>query len=201
MGGTLVLNKLLYSLAICILGYLFFYLLKRYTKKTQEKFGFKQTRYLAAKRLISICTTGFVLIGLLVIWNVDIKNAWTAITGILALVAVAFFAVWSLIGNILAGVLLYFTSPFKVEDYIEIMPDEIRGQVLMIYTFYTVLIDDCGNYIMIPNSMFFQKYVKKYKQRPNLSDFQRNDIATHDKLRKSDDATTAAFNAPHVGCL
>ncbi len=159
--NNIILEKALYSALLIAITYLLFFILKRYAKRTRDKFGFKQTRYLAAKRFLSICSFGFILIGLILVWNVDIRHAWTAVTGILALVAVAFFAVWSLIGNILAGVLLYFTSPFKVDDHIEIMPDGIKGQVLMIYTFYTVLVDVDSNYIMVPNSIFFQRFVKK----------------------------------------
>ena len=86
-------------------------------------------------------------------------------TGILALIAVAFFAVWSLVGNILAGMIIYFTTPFKINDLIEVMPDGIKGKVLTINTFFTVLIDEDDNYINIPNSLFFQKYVRNIKNK------------------------------------
>ncbi|WP_372807135.1 mechanosensitive ion channel domain-containing protein [Pontiella sp.] len=35
----------------------------------------------------------------------------------------------------LAGILLFFTTPFRIEDVIEVMPDGIKGQVLAINTF------------------------------------------------------------------
>lgn len=154
------LEKALYSVVTVMVAYLTAHLLKRIAKRTQQKLGIRRSRYFAIKRLISTTASGIVILLLILIWNVNIKEAWVALTSILALVAIAFFAVWSLIGNILAGVLIYFTSPFKIEDTIEVMPDEIRGKVLAINTLFTVLQASDTSYINVPNSLFFQKYIK-----------------------------------------
>jgi small-conductance mechanosensitive channel len=158
--NTLPFNKLIYSTVALLIIYLVGGLAKRAAKRTQDKLGIKKSRYFAIRRCITITALFFSLIALVLIWQVNVKQAWISLTGVLALVAVAFFAVWSLVGNILAGVIIYFTSPFKIDDSIEIMPDSIRGTVLAINTFYTVLHDDEMNYINIPNSLFFQKYIK-----------------------------------------
>ena len=158
-----MLQKLAYTAAIVLCINLFFQLLKRYAKQTQQKFGIRKSRYFALKRLLSMMSLLLNLVVLIVVWNLDLKSVWVSATGILALIAISFFAVWSLIGNILAGFILYFTSPFKVDDTIEVMPDEIRGTVMAINTFYTVLIDEEKNYINVPNSLFFQKYIQVIK--------------------------------------
>jgi small-conductance mechanosensitive channel len=157
---TLPVNKLIYSIATVLIIHLLSGLAKRAAKRTQNKLSIKKSRYFAIRRSITIAAMFFSLIALILIWQVDVKQAWISLTGVLALVAVAFFAVWSLVGNILAGVIIYFTSPFKIDDVIELMPDSIRGTVLAINTFYTVLQDEEMNYINIPNSLFFQKYIK-----------------------------------------
>jgi small-conductance mechanosensitive channel len=81
------------------------------------------------------------------------------------MIAVAFFAVWSLVGNILAGIIIFFTEPFKINDQIEILPENIKGKVIAINTFFTLLHDEEHNIINIPNSMIFQKFVKKIKRK------------------------------------
>jgi len=101
---------------------------------------------------------------MVLVWGINVKSLWFSVGSVLAMIAVAFFAVWSLIGNILAGVILFFTTPFKVNDTIEIMPDEIRGKVLAVNTFFTVLSDEEQNLISVPNSVFFQKYTKRMKK-------------------------------------
>lgn len=157
------LNKLLYSAVILLIVQIFSHLFKRFAKQTQQRFNIRQSRYFAIKRLLTLSSLFVSGLVLLLIWDVNLKHVWVSLTGLLALIAVAFFAVWSLVGNILAGVILYFTAPFKIDDTIMVLPDEVGGTVLAINTFYTVLIDEDKNYVNIPNSLFFQKYVKVIK--------------------------------------
>ena len=142
-----------------------FQFFKFYTKKTQKKLKLKISRYFALKRFMSLFSMLLFFILLVFIWGIDINNMWISLTGFAAMIAVAFFAVWSLMGNILAGLILFFTSPFKIDDTIEIMPDKIKGKVLAINLFYTLLIDDNENYINVPNSLLFQKYLKNIKSK------------------------------------
>lgn len=164
--NSLIIQKTITSAGILLVIYLIFHLLKSYARKTQEKFGIRKSRYFATRRLLTTLSVMLSLFTLFIIWNVSLKNVWVSATGILAMIAVAFFAVWSLIGNILAGIIIYFTSPFKIDDTIEVMPDSIRGTVMAINTFYTVLQTEEHNYISVPNSMFFQKYIMVIKKRP-----------------------------------
>ncbi len=159
------LTKLIYSAVIVLSIALLFYAIKRYAKKTQEKFGIRKSRYFAIRRMLTIASVVLSTAVLLLIWDVSLKHVWISLTSVLAVIAVAFFAIWSLIGNILAGFIIYFTSPFKVEDTIEVMPDGIQGTVLAINTFYTVLLDEDKNYINVPNSLFFQKYIQVKRMR------------------------------------
>jgi small-conductance mechanosensitive channel len=159
----MIIQKIIYSAVAIVTIHLLFHLLKRYARQTQYKFSIRKSRYFAIKRLLTMASLLLSLVVLIMIWNVDLKHVWVSTTGILALIAVAFVAVWSLVGNILAGVIIYFTSPFKIEDCIEVMPDDIQGTVLAVNTFYTVLLTKDKNYINIPNTLLFQKYIKVIK--------------------------------------
>ncbi|MFC1552860.1 mechanosensitive ion channel domain-containing protein [Candidatus Latescibacterota bacterium] len=154
------LEKLIYSIIAWIIITALLQLIKFYTRKTQKKLKLKKSRYFAIRRFMTLFSALLIIIILVFIWGININNMWVSLTGFVAMIAVAFFAVWSLLGNILAGLILFFTSPFKIDDTIEIMPDEIKGKVLAINSFYTLLIDDDENYINIPNSLLFQKYIK-----------------------------------------
>jgi small-conductance mechanosensitive channel len=168
-----IIQRIVYSAITMLAIYLLLQLLKRYARQTQRKFHIRKSRYFAIRRLLTVFSLLLSLVVLILIWNVDLKHVWVSATGVLALIAVAFVAVWSLVGNILAGVIIYFTSPFKIEDTIEIMPDGIRGSVLAINTFYTVLMTEHQNYINVPNSLLFQKYIQVIRtqsteQQPHL---------------------------------
>ncbi len=157
-------NQWIWMLAYTALAVLLISLLAQITEKsakaTQKRLGFSEHRHFALRRLIRLLY-GIVLILLLaLIWGANLQFVWISVTGVLAMIAIAFFAVWSLAGNILAGVILYFTVPFHVHDEVEIMPDNIRGRVQAINTFFTVLIDEEGHRISVPNAILFQRYIR-----------------------------------------
>ncbi|MFC1490268.1 mechanosensitive ion channel family protein [Candidatus Latescibacterota bacterium] len=160
-------EKIILSLIVWVMITFLMQIFKFYTRKTQKRLKLKMSRYLAIKRIMSLFSTLILIVILVFIWGLDIKNMWVSLTGFVAMVAIAFLAVWSLIGNILAGFILFFTSPFKIDDTIEIMPDEITGKVLAINLFYTLLIDEDGNFVNIPNTMLFQKYIKNIPPKKN----------------------------------
>lgn len=157
-----IIKKVVISVVVFCVVTLVSHFLKKAAKKIQQKKRMRQARYFAVKRLITFISGLFFLVILIFIWGVNVKDLWISVAGILAMVAVAFFAVWSLVGNILAGFIIFFTSPFKINDTIEILPDEIKGKVLAINTFYSIIVDQDDNYINIPNSLFFQKYIRKF---------------------------------------
>jgi len=163
------INKIILSVVILIIIFLLSHLLKLTAKRTQQKLKMRKSRYFAIRRFFTSISLLLMFVSLILIWNVNVKNVWVSLTGIMALVAIGFFAVWSLVGNILAGIIIYFTSPFKIEDTIEVMPDGICGTVLAINTFYTVLLDSDGNYISVPNSLFFQRYIRLIKKQKEQS--------------------------------
>lgn len=89
-------------------------------------------------------------------------NVLTALSTILALIAVGFVAVWSVLSNFLCTFLLIFFRPFSINDRIEFPGDEVvRGRVVELTAFYTVLEDEDGGLLHIPNNHFFQKSFKK----------------------------------------
>lgn len=159
--------NILISVIVILIVYLLARVAKFKAKKTQEKLHLGKSSYLMIERLISFFSFLIVFAILIFIWGIKLQQIWMILSGIAAMVAIAFFAVWSLLANILAGALLYFTAPFKIKDNIEVSPDNIVGRVIAINTFYTVLIDNNETYIYVPNALFFQRYIKNYKDKVN----------------------------------
>lgn len=157
-------EKIILSLLSVIVTITISLLFKQNAKNIQQKEKLSRSRYFILKRLINIFSMILLFSLLVLIWGISFKSLWVSVTGILAMIAVAFFAVWSLVGNILAGIILYFTSPFKIGDRIKILPDDVYGRVLAINIFFTVLQDDEENLISIPNSLFFQRFVQRMKR-------------------------------------
>ena len=46
---------------------------------------------------------------------------WTALSGFVAVAAVAFFAMWSVLSNLLCAVLIFTVGPFRIGDVVELV--------------------------------------------------------------------------------
>ena len=79
--------------------------------------------------------------------------------GMLALVAIGFFAVWSTLSNVLCALFLLTVRPFHVGDELELVPDPLRGRVVDLNLFFTTLQADDGRLVQVPNNLFFQRVV------------------------------------------
>lgn len=82
------------------------------------------------------------------------------VTATLALVAIGFIAVWSMMSNVTATFILVVLKPFNVDDQISFAGEQVSGRVTDVNMFYTTLMNDEGERVQIPNNHFFQKVLK-----------------------------------------
>ena len=109
----------------------------------------------------------FVLITILIsLWGVDTKNLLLAMSSVFAVIGVAFFAQWSILSNITAGIVVYFSLNLKIGDKIKILDKDfpIEAIIIDIKTFYVYLETDQGEKIIYPNSLILQKGVSVCKK-------------------------------------
>jgi small-conductance mechanosensitive channel len=124
----------------------------------------------AASTLINLVAILLVLKSL----GVSAKVLWSAVTGFLAVAAVAFFAAWSVLSNAFCALLLLTTRPFRVGDYIEVLESGekpgLRGTVTAIQLIYTTLTENepgpAISVLQVPNSLFFQRVVRRTSAPP-----------------------------------
>lgn len=103
--------------------------------------------------------------------GVSAQVLWTALTGFAAVAAVAFFAIWSVLSNMFCSLLIFALGPFRIGEYVEVMESAdkpgVCGRVIAINLFYTTLEDATGDapgaLLQIPNSLFFQKAVRRWR--------------------------------------
>jgi MscS family membrane protein len=94
-------------------------------------------------------------------WGVTPENLWVLVTGFVGLVAIGFFAVWSLLSNIIAGFFLFLSDPFKINDEIEVPEVSLEGKVLDIRPLFVILEEPSGHTVFIPNNVLFQKSFRR----------------------------------------
>lgn len=96
---------------------------------------------------------------------------WTAFSGFVAVAAVAFFAIWSVLSNLLCAVLIMTVGPFRLGDLVELVESSdkpiVKGRVIDINLLYTTLEESCENgagaIVQVPNSLFFQKVLRRWR--------------------------------------
>jgi len=168
---------LLESLAVILLAWFLHHLICRALAKLSSRGLIHQDlrRILGkmSKWLISIIAL-LVVLGL---FGISVASFWAALSGVLVLLAIGFVAVWSLLSNLLCSVLLIVFAPFRIDDEIEIQdpasPVKARGRVLDINLMFTTLRvtdeNEDESLLRVPNSIFFQKYIRIWQGRNSQS--------------------------------
>ena len=110
---------------------------------------------------------GILVLGALgIIFGINLENIWSTVLSVLAIIAVALFTIWSLLSNIIAGIMIFMSRPFKRKEWIEIYPELIQGKVKEIGVIFVTLEDIDKNIFRVPNNLIFQKYTKVLKKKP-----------------------------------
>jgi small-conductance mechanosensitive channel len=126
------------------------------------------------RRIATFLVTATAVLLILEGMGVSAAVLWTAFTGFAAVAAVAFFAAWSVLSNIFCTFLLVLTRPFRLYDQIELLESGdkpgLRGQVVDVNVIYTTLKetpadDGTASVLQIPNSLFFQRVVRRWDRR------------------------------------
>lgn len=100
---------------------------------------------------------------IIAVWGIDYRGLLLFASSILAVLGVALFAQWSLLSNITAGVIIFFSFPARIGDKVEIIDGNtsLVGTIIEITIFQVILRDEKGFELSYPNSLVLQKPVRK----------------------------------------
>ena len=112
-------------------------------------------------------------ISIVIIWGVKKDQIFLFISSVFAVAGVASFAQWSILSNITAGIILFFSYPFKIGDKIRIQDKEnpVEGEIHDIKAFYVILKAANGEIITYPNNLLIQKGVSVLKDTTEEKEF------------------------------
>lgn len=98
------------------------------------------------------------VIALIIIWGVQTKDIFIVLSSITTVVGVAMFAQWSILSNITSGIILFFSFPYKIGDYIFIHDKDfpIQAEIEDIGAFHVYLKTKEGEIIVYPNNLMLQ---------------------------------------------
>jgi small-conductance mechanosensitive channel len=156
------LVKAIYSVVILLIAYILNIFIESVIKKeiqeTRERYSIRK----AVSTVISILTFGAIL----AVWFQETTTLVVAFGLLSAGIAIA---LQDLLRNVAGGLIIFFTSPFRAGDRIQV--DNDLGDVIDIKIFYTTLMEIkewvdgdqySGRIFQIPNSFILNKTVKNY---------------------------------------
>lgn len=138
------------------------YLLARNTNLTREA-------VMPFVRLVKIGINLGALVLILGVFGFELGGLWAMFATVLGMIAIGFVAVWSLLSNSTATLLILILRPYQIGDDIEIAGDPVKGRVIDLNFFFTTLLDEDGRYVQVPNNQFFQKTLKRRRNEGTIS--------------------------------
>lgn len=144
-----------------ILRWVMLRLLRRFARKSER---LEHRTNLIVKH-IDYMTIFILIVGLILIWGIDFRNIGLVMSSIFAVIGIALFAQWSILSNITSGIIMFFTFPYKIGDFIKIHDKEFPSEGIIedIKTFHVILKTIEGELVTYPNSLMLQKGVTVVK--------------------------------------
>ena len=161
-------NELIYSLVVFIVILVLKFLFTTAVRKVSRISEFNPVRTNLIIKYLNFALTLVSITALTIIWSVNFKDLGVLLSSVFAVIGVALFAQWSILSNITAGVIIFFSFPFKIGNTIRILDKELTDpasseiEVLIIEdirAFHLHLRRSNGEILTYPNNLVLQKGV------------------------------------------
>ncbi|MEH6514637.1 mechanosensitive ion channel domain-containing protein [Maribacter arcticus] len=161
-------NELIYSLVVFIVILILKFLFSTAVRKVSKISDFNPVRTNLILKFINIGLTIIALVALTLVWSVNYKDLGVMLSSVFAVIGVALFAQWSILSNITAGVIIFFSFPFKIGNTIRILDKELTDPnsteldsfvIEDIRAFHLHLRRSNGEILTYPNNLVLQKGV------------------------------------------
>jgi len=90
-------------------------------------------------------------------WGIDLTGLWGLLVSSIAVIGVGFLATWAIVSNCTASLFLTIWRPFRVGDTVVLLPENTAGRVTDRNLMFTMLREQDGSVVNVPNNFFFQK--------------------------------------------
>jgi small-conductance mechanosensitive channel len=135
--------------------------------------------YETALTLTRVVSGGLWLVTALLVlnlWGISVSGVWTLLASAIAVIGVGFLAVWTMVSNVTASFFISLWRPFRLGQTVEILPEALKGRVIDRNLMFTVLRDEDGNLLQVPNNLFFQKMFRVSDHgKPSLFEYLENE--------------------------
>jgi small-conductance mechanosensitive channel len=131
--------------------------LKNWLEPAGTRIGLRSESMTLFGRVVGIAFWLIVVLLVLNLWGVNVAGLWTVVASTAAIIGVGFLATWAMVSNITASLFLAIWRPFHLGDMVELLPENLKGRAVDRNLMFTVLREESGSLLQIPNNLFFQK--------------------------------------------
>ncbi len=148
-------------------------LLRHFIRGYARKGSLSERRTNLVIKYVNFFLMALLAVSIFGIWQINPSQLFAFFTGTLTVIGVAFFAQWSILSNITSGIILFFTFPFRIGDFIRVHDKDfpLEAQIEDIKAFHTILKTREGELVTYPNSLLLQKGVSIIPVQPEEKDF------------------------------
>jgi small-conductance mechanosensitive channel len=166
----LIDNPYLHQEVMTLITLVIFIITRAFTSKLIKRFArineVLEHRANLVIKYINILIGTLAIFSIIIIWGVKKEQILLFISSVFAIVGVASFAQWSILSNITAGIVIFFSYPFKIGDKIKIHDKDfpIEAEIEDIKAFYILLKTTDGEFVTFPNNLLMQKGISIIKE-------------------------------------
>src|SRR5262245_2221390 len=132
-------------------------LLRRWVRRVEARVHLPYETVLTLTRVVSGSLWLVTAMLVLNMWGIGLSGLWTLLASVVAVIGVGFLAVWTIISNVTASFFITLWRPFRLGQTVELLPENLKGRVIDRNLMFTVLRDEGGGTLQVPNNLFFQK--------------------------------------------
>ena len=155
-----------FQLLITVILLVVIFALNSLDKRAIRRFGKSSSINMNSRKIIfylsNLIFYGLAVIVITLVWGVGLQEFSVFISSFLAVVGIGFVAQWSILSNLTASVILFFSHPLRLGDRVRVLDKDFdwTGIVEDISGFYLFMRTDDGRRITIPTNLVIQKGIE-----------------------------------------
>jgi small-conductance mechanosensitive channel len=147
-------------------------LISRSLQRLEQRLSIPYETLAGAARLVTAVLWLITALLILSLWGVSVSGLWTLLVSAAAVIGVGFLAVWTMISNVTASLFITIWRPFHLGHTVELLPENLKGRAIDRNMMYTIIREEGGALLHVPNNLFFQKMFR-VSGNAELSHFER----------------------------
>ncbi|MBD5772776.1 mechanosensitive ion channel domain-containing protein [Marinomonas colpomeniae] len=132
-----------------------------------QKKSVNEVRITYVSKMLNLGFTALFVLLVCLVLGIGYGQLAIFFSSVFAVVGVALFAQWSILSNITASLIIFFSFPYRVGDWVKVVDkdDEVLGQIIEISTFHVIIQRLSNDIVTYPNNLILQKAVVRFSDK------------------------------------